>query len=166
MISDPPLGHGMLVPMGNLYDQDLVLWSEEQARALRTAAGAGWNAPIDWENVAEEIESLGKSERRALASHIAVVIEHLLKLQASPAAEPSRGWRDTIRRTRQKIEEVLEESPSLRHEVAGLVARQTSRAHALVRANLQDYGEQPRIDIESVTYTDAQVLGDWLPQND
>ena len=105
----------MLVPMGNLYDQDLVLWSEEQGRALRVAARAGWNTPIDWENVAEEIESLGRSERRALTSHIAVVIEHLLKLQASPAAEPARGWRDTIRRTRQQIEEVLEESPSLRH---------------------------------------------------
>ena len=57
--------------MGGLYDQDLVLWTEEQARELRVAANAGWNAPIDWENVAEEIESLGKSERRTLASHIA-----------------------------------------------------------------------------------------------
>ncbi len=73
--------------MDRLYDQDLVLWSEEQARALRAAADAGWNAPIDWENVAEEIESLGRSERHALASHIALVIEHLLKLQLSPARE-------------------------------------------------------------------------------
>ncbi len=62
--------------MDGLYNQDLVLWSEAQARALRAAADAGWNAPIDWENVAEEIESLGKSERHALASHIAIVIEH------------------------------------------------------------------------------------------
>lgn len=152
--------------MGDLYDQDLVLWSEEQGRALRAAAGAGWNAPIDWENVAEEIESLGRSERHALASHIALVIEHLLKLQASPATEPARGWRDTIRRVRQKIEEVLEESPSLRCEVAGLIVKQTSRVRALVRANFEDYGEQPRIDIDSVTYTEAQVLGDWLPEND
>ncbi|MGA8196539.1 MAG: DUF29 domain-containing protein [Acetobacteraceae bacterium] len=152
--------------MGDLYDQDLVLWSEEQGRALRAAAGAGWNAPIDWENVAEEIESLGRSERHALASHIALVIEHLLKLQASPATEPARGWRDTIRRVRQKIEEVLEESPSLRREVAGLIVKQTSRVRALVRANFEDHGEQPRIDIDSVTYTEAQVLGDWLPEND
>jgi hypothetical protein len=156
----------MLPPMGNLYDQDLVLWSEEQGRALRAAAGAGRNAPIDWENVAEEIESLGRSERHALASHIAIVIEHLLKLQASPATEPARGWRDTIRRARQKIEDVLEESPSLRREVTALIGRETPRARALVHANFQDYGEQPRIDIESVGYTEAQVLGDWLPEND
>jgi Domain of unknown function DUF29 len=152
--------------MGDLYDQDLVLWSEEQSRALRAAAEAGWNAPIDWVNVAEEIESLGRSERHALASHIAIVIEHLLKLQASPATEPARGWRDTIRRARQKIEDILEESPSLRREVIALIARQTSRACALVRTSFQDYGEQPRIDIELVTYNEAQVLGDWLPDND
>jgi Domain of unknown function DUF29 len=156
----------MLPPMGNLYDQDLVLWSEEQGRALRAAAGDGRNAPIDWENVAEEIESLGRSERHALASHIAIVIEHLLKLQASPANNPARGWRDTIRRTRQKIEDVLEESPSLRREVPALIGRETPRARALVHANFKDYGEQPRINIELVTYTEAQVLGDWLPDND
>jgi hypothetical protein len=156
----------MLPPMGVLYDQDLVLWSEEQGRALRAAAGAGWNAPIDWENVADEIESLGRSERRALASHMALVIEHLLKLQASPATEPSRGWRDTIRRARQKVEDVLEESPNLRREVAGLIVKRIMRARALVHANFQDYGEQPRIDMEAVTCTEAQVLGDWLPDND
>jgi hypothetical protein len=152
--------------MGSLYDQDLVLWSEEQARALRAAAGAGWNAPIDWENVAEEIESLGRSERNALASHIAVVIEHLLKLQTSPAADPARGWRDTIRRARREIERRLKDSPSLRREVSANVVDEMASARSLVRANLQDYGEQPRIDIESATYTEAQVLGDWLPEND
>jgi hypothetical protein len=149
--------------MDSRYEQDLVLWSEEQARALRAAAGAGWNAPIDWENVAEEIETLGRSERHAIARHVALVIEHLLKLQASPATEPARGWRDTIRRTRGSIEDVLAESPSLRGEVAAVIARQTPRARALVRANLQDYGEQPRIDIDAVDYAEAQVLGDWLP---
>jgi len=151
--------------MGSLYDQDLVLWSEEQARELRAAANAGWNARIDWENVAEEIESLGRSERHALASHLAIVIEHLIKLQASAASDPMRGWRDTIRRARMEIEEVLAQSPSLRREVAGVIVRQTSRARALVRANFEDYGEQPRINIDTVTYTEDQVLGDWLPDD-
>ncbi len=149
--------------MGSLYDRDLMLWSEEQARMLRAAADAGWNAPIDWVNVAEEIESLGKSERRALASHIANVIEHLLKLQASPATEPTRGWRETIRRARNEIEVILADSPSLRREVADMIARQTLRALALVRANFQDHGKQPLIDLDAVSYTEAQVLGDWLP---
>jgi Domain of unknown function DUF29 len=149
--------------MDSLYDQDLVLWSAAQARALRSAADAGWNTPIDWENVAEEIESLGRSERHALASHIAVVIEHLLKLQASPATEPSRGWRDSIRRARREIERKLEESPSLRREVPALIARETPGVRALVRANFLDYGEQPLADIDAIDYSEAQVLGDWLP---
>jgi hypothetical protein len=152
--------------MESRYDQDLVLWTEQQGRALRSAATAGWNVPIDWENVAEEIESLGRSERHALASHIAVVIEHLLKLQTSPAIDPARGWRDTIRRARGEIERRLEGSPSLRRELVGMIEQEMRRTRSMVRANLQDYGEQPRIDIESVTYAEAQVLGDWLPDTE
>lgn len=149
--------------MGSLYDQDLVLWTEEQARQLRAAASSGWNAPIDWENVAEEIESLGRSERHALASHVAIVIEHLLKLQASPSNDPVRGWRDTIRRARGEIERRLVDSPSLRRDVASIIGQEVPRARALVKANLQDYAEQPLIDIDAIDYSEAQVLGDWLP---
>jgi hypothetical protein len=149
--------------MGSIYDQDLVRWSEEQARALREAASAGWNAPIDWENVAEEIESLGKSDRRALASHIAIVIEHLLKIQTSPAREPVRGWMDTIRRARREIERLLKESPSLRREIADMMTEEFPGARTMVEANLRDYGEQPLIDIGLTTYTEDQVLGDWMP---
>jgi Domain of unknown function DUF29 len=149
--------------MDSLYDQDLVLWSDAQARALRAAADAGWNAPIDWQNVAEEIESLGRSERHALASHIALVIEHLLKLQVSPARDPERSWRDTVRRARREIGRLLKDSPSLRREVAAMVANETGPARALVVENLRDYDEQPLADIDAVTYTEAQVLGDWLP---
>jgi hypothetical protein len=147
-----------------MYDQDLVLWSEEQARALRAAANAGWNAPIDWENVAEEIEGLGRSDRRALASHIAIVIEHLLKLQASAAREPARGWKDTIRRARKEIERLLAESPSLGRDVAAIVAKEFPHARAMVRDGFQDYDEQPLIDLDQVAYSEEQVLGDWMPE--
>jgi hypothetical protein len=149
--------------MDGLYDKDLVRWSEAQARALRAAADAGWNAPIDWENVAEEIESLGRSEHRTLAGHIANVIEHLLKLQVSPASEPAPGWRDTIRRTRGESEDALADSPSLRREVASMIAKQMPRARALVLDSLRDYDEQRLEGIAAVTYTEEQVLGDWLP---
>jgi len=50
------------------YDSDLALWAEDLARALRSAAHARINLPIDWENVAEEIECFGKSQGRELAS--------------------------------------------------------------------------------------------------
>jgi len=70
------------------YDEDLAQWCESQARALRDGARAGTNLPIDWENVAEEIESMGKSQGRELASRIAVILLHLMKLETSPATEP------------------------------------------------------------------------------
>jgi len=56
------------------YDTDLALWAEAQARALRDAGQAGTNLPVDWENVAEEIEALGKSQARELASRIRIIL--------------------------------------------------------------------------------------------
>ena len=76
------------------YDTDTVLWSERQADLLRrVAAGERVNDQVDWENVAEEIDSAGRSQRLALASYVGLVLEHLMKLEASPAIEPRRGWR-------------------------------------------------------------------------
>ncbi|MBV8705352.1 MAG: DUF29 domain-containing protein [Acetobacteraceae bacterium] len=149
--------------MRSLYDSDLVAWSVEQAIAIREAGQRRVNAPIDWENVAEEIESLGKSERLALRSRIGSVIEHLLKLQVSPATEPERLWRETIRRTRGEIADILKQSPSLRREVAGMAADQMVRMRALVRDTMADYGETPRQPLDAVTFDEAKVLGDWLP---
>ena len=154
----------MMRVVANLYDQDLVLWSQEQARALREEALRGSNARIDWENVAEEIESLGRSDRRAVSSHIAIVIEHLMRLQASPAPEPVAGWVDTILRARAEIEQLLEESPSLRHEVAAMIGKKLPRVRSLVQSSLRRHDEQPQIDLDHVTYTEDQVLGDWMPE--
>jgi len=150
--------------MASLYNQDLVRWSEEQARLLRSAARAGSNAPVDWEHVAEEIESLGITERRALASHIATVVEHLLKLQASPATESVRGRKDTIRRARSEIDRLLADSPSLRREITRIIANEVPRMRSLVRDTLQDHGEDPLTDIDALTYTETQVLGAWMPE--
>jgi len=146
-----------------MYDQDLVRWSDEQARALRAAANAGCDAPVDWENVADEIESLGRSDRRTLAKHVAIVIEHLLKLQTSPSTMQVRGWTESILRARGEIEQLLADSPSLRNEIAGMIAKGFPSARKLVRAGPKDYGEQPLIDLDEVTYTEDQVLGDWMP---
>ena len=106
-----------MAKLNALYDQDFVRWTEEQAAALRQAksqslAGTeGSNLPLDWENLAEEIESLGKSDRRELRSQITRVLRHLLKLEATPAAEPRAGWRATINEARTEIEGLLEGQP-------------------------------------------------------
>ena len=72
--------------IGELYDQDFVLWTVEQSFALRQARNS--NLPLDWENLAEEIESLGKSRRLELRSQIRRILLHLFTLEASPSAEP------------------------------------------------------------------------------
>jgi Domain of unknown function DUF29 len=151
--------------MDTLYDRDILEWSEQQAALLRRrAAGELINdAELDWPNVAEEIEALGKSERSALASHIAIVIEHLAKLEASPAIEPRIGWQETVLRARADIDELLQSSPSLRPSLDAVVARQHARALRLAAGVLELYGETPRMPLDGIRYRTDQVLGPWLP---
>ena len=111
----------------SLYEQDFVAWSKQQAEALREAARAGANLPIDWGNLAEEVETLGASERRALHSQIQRIIRHLLKLQYSPASEPRRGWFETVGDARSEVELVLEMSPSLKNEIQAAIRSETPR---------------------------------------
>ena len=63
-----------------LYETDTVAWSEQQAATLRAAAHGASNQPLDWENLAEEIEELARSLRRRLRSQIARIIQHQVKL--------------------------------------------------------------------------------------
>jgi uncharacterized protein DUF29 len=149
----------------DLYDRDFVLWTEEQAALLRNAKDS--NLPLDWHNPAEEIESLGRSQRTDLKSQIRRILRHLLKLIASPAAEPRGGWHATIRDARVETEDVLEDSPSLRREIADIVAKQARSAAKLAAADLERHGE--RADklwaiLERGGFTAEEVLGDWFPE--
>jgi len=80
------------------YDEDVILWAEEQARLLR----AGRFAELDIAHVADEIEDVGKSEKRELASRMAVLLAHLLKWRFQPARRTG-GWRATIVDQRKRI---------------------------------------------------------------
>ena len=97
-----------------LYDEDFVRWTEEQAQALRQAAELATNLSLDWANLAEEIDSLGQSQRNELGSRLAVILEYLIKLETSPAGDPRSGWMDTIDRERPAVERLLQQSPNLR----------------------------------------------------
>jgi hypothetical protein len=149
-----------------LHDEDFVAWSKEQAEVLRAARRAGANQKLDWENLAEEVESLGISERRELHSQIQRIIRHLLKLQFSPAAEPRRRWFESIADARSEIEIVLRMSPSLRGEIATAIVEEAELAARRAIADLDQYGESsPDIarQIRITSFTPEQILGDWLP---
>lgn len=147
----------------SLYDDDFVCWAEQQARAIREAGAAGTNLPIDWENVAEEIDSFGKSDRRALASRIGTIVEHLLKMEASPAATPRRGWEQTVRTQRRELRLVLNDSPSLRNDVRNIIGEALATAREDVLADLARRREQPRIDVRDREYSESEVLDPWFP---
>jgi Domain of unknown function DUF29 len=149
---------------GELYDHDFFLWTQEQAAALRRAKAS--NLPLDWENLAEEIESLGKSDRRELTSQITRIMRHLLKLTISPSAEARAGWRASINEARSQIDLLLEDSPSLRREVDGLIQKQVHAAAKLAAADLEQHREPAdaiRARLERGGFTAEQVLGDWFP---
>lgn len=145
------------------YNTDLALWAESQARALRDASHPDTDLPIDWENVAEEIEALGKSQARELASRIAIILVHLMKLQASPAHEPLAGWQETIAQQRGDIERLLADSPSLRSALPRVIDNELSKARRVAALALGGHGEQPRVDLGTVRYSAEQVLEDWFP---
>jgi hypothetical protein len=92
------------------YEGDILAWSNEQAALLR----AGRWGELDQENLAEEILDVGKSEKRELASRMAVLLAHLLKWQAQPE-RISPSWRGTIREQRRMVAIHLDDVPSLRN---------------------------------------------------
>jgi Domain of unknown function DUF29 len=149
-----------------LYEEDFVRWTEHQAAALRRAAELGTNLPLDWENLAEEIDSLGRALRHELRSRIAVIVEHLLKLECSPATDPRRGWMETIERERLEIELLLDDAPSLKGDVPPLVPAEMARAARYTLQAHRRHGEATLAivtKLEAASYTEEQVLGDWFP---
>ncbi len=151
----------------SLYDKDFLAWSEQQAAALRAARRDGSNRRLDWENLAEEIEDLGRSQRSAVSSHIMRIIQHLAKLDHSPAVEPRAGWRNTIRLARVQIARRLEDNPSLKAELGRMVEQEARRGTELAISELQEQAEIDEVDanvLRRVRYTQEQVLGDWFPE--
>jgi Domain of unknown function DUF29 len=107
-------------PSSDLYEHDYYAWLQDQMRALREHR----IEDVDWENVAEEIEDLGKSERRTVEGQLARLTEHLLKLQYARGMfrdYNARGWRGSVEGARFAIRKLLQESPSLRPRLAEML---------------------------------------------
>jgi hypothetical protein len=161
-----------MTDLKTLYELDTVAWADNQAAALRVAARNGSNQELDWENLAEEIEDLGKSRKRELHSHIRNIIEHLIKLGHSPAKAPRSGWRESIERARVEIDALLEENPSLKPRVDEFIREEIPRGVKLAIASLDAHGElsntlrqalRAKSYLDLFSYTPDQVLGDWFP---
>ncbi|MGB3208312.1 MAG: DUF29 domain-containing protein, partial [Crinalium sp.] len=77
---------------------------------------------IDWQNIAEEIEDMGRSEKRQLESRLEVLIMHLLKWQFQPNLR-SRSWQLTIKEQRLRLEKLLQENPSLQSNLSEVIEK-------------------------------------------
>ena len=95
--------------MGTSYEKDVVAWANEQAELLR----AGKFSALDIEHIAEEIEDVGKSQQRELASRMAVLLAHLLKWQCQPERRGA-SWQTTLQIQRAAIVRRLNKTPSLK----------------------------------------------------
>jgi hypothetical protein len=93
----------------HLYEQDFFLWTQQMATALRE----GRLEQLDLENLAEEIDSVGRSEKREVVSRLRILLIHLLKWQFQPERR-SHSWQSTITEQRIQLELLLEDSPSLK----------------------------------------------------
>lgn len=97
--------------LSELYDRDFYLWVQTTVQLLQERK----LDRIDFESLIEEVESMGKREKKELKSRLTTLIEHLLKLEywESEKANNARGWRQTVVEQRRQIQYLLEESPSL-----------------------------------------------------
>jgi Domain of unknown function DUF29 len=92
-----------------LYEADYYRWTQETSERLR----CGKFSEIDVAALVDEVEDLGKRERSAIESRLAVLICHLLKWDCQPAKR-SRSWQATVELQRTRVERLLRQSPSLR----------------------------------------------------
>jgi hypothetical protein len=150
-----------------LYDEDFLAWTKDQADALRSAGRGGSNQHLDWENLAEEVESLGASQKMALRSQMRRIVEHLLKLEFSPATDPRRGWFETVGDARSEIDDLFATSPSLRPEALAAVPAALRHGSRKALRELGKHGELDRglaARISAAAYTAEQILDeDWFP---
>lgn len=144
--------------MSVTYTADFNLWIQQTAQLLREHR---WQE-IDLEHLIEEIEDLGKSERRGIVSQLTRLLLHLLKWQYQPQRR-SDSWLDSITDARTQIELALEDNPSLK----GYPAEQLEQSYQRARGQATKQTGMPlTVFPKTCPYSLESVLEDWLPSGD
>ena len=134
----------------NSYDKDVIAWANEQARLLR----AGRFDALDIEHIADEIEDVGKSEIRELASRMAVLLAHMLKWQYQPGGR-GNSWRRTIKEQRNRVGLCIDQTPSLKADLRNSVWWSDVWSDAVAKASQETgLGDFP----ESCPWTFDQIM--------
>jgi hypothetical protein len=147
-------------PKGPDYDDDFYAWTQHQAEVLREMPVA--DNRFDRENVAEEIETLGREQRDAVRSQVRRIIEHLLKLQYSPATQPRPGWMRSINDARNILGDKL--SATLRRDIEARLDGLYEDARYQAELGLEEFGDVARFFPEACPYALDQILERrWYP---
>ena len=138
-----------------LYERDALAWSEEQARLLgRLAQGEpGVNAAVDWPNLIEEVEAVGRGELRACGSLLRQALVHLLKLHAWPGSRSAGHWRAEAAAFLDDAQDAF--SPAMRHRI-DLAALYASAQYRV--ASMPHRGGPPRPAPEACPLTLDDLL--------
>ena len=150
------------VPDTHGYDADFCEWSMSQAEIIR----AGRIDRLDVENVAEEIESLARSDRRTIANQMIRLAEHLLKLTYAQDRSPRYGWQKSVMDSRDEIAMVVRESPSLRRELPGMFEEAWPRGVRRAVKGLSEYGDETAAKLVATavrTSVDKALDEDFFP---
>jgi hypothetical protein len=141
------MGREQAIAQPSLYDTDFYSWTAEQAKLLR----AGDLRAIDVANIAEEIETLGRSEAAALRSSLRLIVTHLLKAIHQPH-RASRSWLATIRRERINVERSLKDNPGLKSKLSVLFieAYEDGREEAINETGLAHLPDEPELTLDQV----------------
>jgi len=125
--------------MDDLYECDFYRWATEQAAVMRNKRFELEALGIDWVNVAEELDTLGRSEKRELRSRLGILLLHLLKWLHQPMHQGA-SWKRTIESQREAAGELLSDSPSLQHllDQTMQAAYRDARRNAVVETGLSE----------------------------
>jgi hypothetical protein len=145
-------------PANDLYESDFFAWTQEQARLLRERR---WD-DLDLDNLVDEVESVGRSDKRQIESRLEVLVAHLLKWKFQPGRR-GNSWIETIFEQRNRLIGLIEDSPSLaaflRQEVIGTY---TAARLAAAKESGIAFGLFP----EDCPFTPEQVLDlDFFPED-
>ena len=137
------------------YETDFYQWTQQQADLLRQGALSS----LDIDNLIEEIESMGASDRRSLSSFLELVIMHLLKWQYQPQRRGT-SWELSIDNGRSSIERIFEYSPSLKRQLPEMIVAEYRRA---IKRAAKETGLPLTTFPEACPFTVEQITGDYWP---
>ena len=147
-----------------LYEEDFAAWADAQARVLRDRTVHA----LDWNNLAEEVESLGRRERNEARTRLTLLIAHLLKWQFQPERR-GHSWQSTIGEQRVHLTALLEDSPSLKSFPAEILAACYRAARRIASTEtarpIGTFPPEAPYSIEQILSYDFMPGNPWSPED-